>query len=193
MIRFNDYGYLDPGTYELTFDQLKKSVLVHGETWIAGWDAEWRLTLVNRLERLVPYLWDYGVEHIYVDGSFCSDKPRPRDIDCFYDFQIPDEIMEIEDEVRRHEVILDYFEIFSEQLNKKFDEPIWSIWKREFVDEKGIRQTLMWERLKVELMPNCWGIYAGDWYPGGKLRKFDEFFRYDRVGTEKGIILLKKG
>jgi hypothetical protein len=193
MIRFNDYGYLPPGNHELTFAQLKESILVHGEPWITGWDASWRLTLVNRLEQLVPYLWDYGVERVYIDGSFCSDKPRPRDIDAFYDFEMPAEIMEIDDEVRRHQVALDYFEIFSAQLNKKFDEPIWNIWERKYVDETGKRQTLMWERFKVELMPNCWGIYAGAWYQGGKLRKFDEFFRYDRFGYEKGLVLLKKG
>lgn len=193
MLRFTDYGYLPPGDHEMTFHQLENSVLIVGEPWMSGWDEEWRMELLTNLKTLVQPLWELGIEDIWIDGSFCSTKPDPRDIDGFYSLPLPDEVMEIQDDLQRRRTIIAYYSILADRLNQYFNEPIWDLWEKVIPDEYGIMQTLMWHRYRVDLFPSAWGIYAGSLYPGGRLYKFDEFFRKDRFGIEKGLIKLKRG
>jgi hypothetical protein len=50
---FDGDGLLPVGDYEVTFDELRTSVLVEGPargSWYPQWDKPWRLQLVNRLE-----------------------------------------------------------------------------------------------------------------------------------------------
>jgi len=42
---------------------------VEGQT-SEGWDAAWRLALIDRAAVLVNQLWEVGIEEIYLDGSF---------------------------------------------------------------------------------------------------------------------------
>jgi hypothetical protein len=193
MLRFTDYGYLPPGDHEMTFNELTQSVVVVGEPWISGWDEEWRLELVSNLKMLVQPLWRMGIEDIWIDGSFCSTKTDPRDVDAFFELPVMNEIMDIEDELQRRRTILAYYEVIADHLNQYFEEPVWDLFENLAPDENGELQTLMWHRYKVDLFPSSWGIYAGSFYPGGKLRKFEEFFRRDRYGIEKGLIKLVKG
>jgi hypothetical protein len=50
---FNEDGLLPPGDYEMTLDDLKVSMLVHGpdDEERPQWDSEWRMKLVENLER----------------------------------------------------------------------------------------------------------------------------------------------
>lgn len=83
---FNDHNVLPPGDYQLTFRELKESVLVHGPGTpeLEHWDVEWRLFLVERAEVLVQQLWDVGIEEVYLDGSFVEAKSHPNDIDGYF-------------------------------------------------------------------------------------------------------------
>jgi hypothetical protein len=82
---FNEHGLLPPGAYELTPDELTASRLVVGSADQSAWAPEWRGHLVANLRVLIDQLWQVGVENIYVDGSFVESKPRPNDIDGYFE------------------------------------------------------------------------------------------------------------
>ncbi|WP_423815932.1 DUF6932 family protein [Salinibacter altiplanensis] len=79
---FTDEGLLPPGDYELTFEELRKSVLVEGprpaSPWGESWDAEWRSHLSHQAETMCNQLWSVGIEDIYLDGSFTEAKTHPN-------------------------------------------------------------------------------------------------------------------
>ncbi len=82
---FDEHGLLPAGDYELTFEQIRASVLVVGPSAGAPhWDALWRARLVDNLEVMVHQLWAVGVHEIFVDGSFAEDKEHPNDIDGYF-------------------------------------------------------------------------------------------------------------
>lgn len=85
---FTDEGLLPPGDYEVTFSELRESVLVvgpEGDGWEGGsWDAEWRRRLTYQAETLCDQLWSVGVSDIFLDGSFVEAKGHPNDIDGYF-------------------------------------------------------------------------------------------------------------
>lgn len=178
MERFNEFGFLDPGIYPITFSELYQSILVRGEPYsLLPWDEHWRRQLVGHLEILANQLWTVGCTEIFIDGSFCSDKYHPNDIDGYF--------------------IADEKEFFNGNLVKKLNEldpyRCWG-WNRQRIDEWGNYELEMWHRYRVELYPHCRGTYSGICNHQGQNMKFDEFFRYDReTQMQKGIIQLKKG
>ena len=54
-MNFNEHGLLQPADYELTFDQLRESILVQGPgvDIEPQWDTDWRGHLVGQAEILV--------------------------------------------------------------------------------------------------------------------------------------------
>ena len=83
---FDAEGLLPPGDYEVTFDELRASILVSGpDDGRASWDAAWRLRLIDNLEILSQQLWQVGVHEIFADGSFAEDKDHPNDIDGYFE------------------------------------------------------------------------------------------------------------
>jgi hypothetical protein len=152
---------------------------------------ERRVKLIDNLEVLVRQLWQVGVSNIYLDGSFCSTKAEPADIDAYYDLPLPEEVLQMEDGKEKHESVLLYILALSEQLNQFNEIPIWNIWDKIHVDERGYQRTEMWMHYRCEIYPHCWGMYAAD--VNGRKVKFDEFFRKDKYGIEKGVIKLVKG
>jgi hypothetical protein len=76
---------LASGDYEVSFQDLRQSVLVAGIGNPQGhWDALWRAKLVDNLEVLTRQLWSIGIRDIYADGSFAEDKDHPNDIDGYF-------------------------------------------------------------------------------------------------------------
>jgi hypothetical protein len=69
---FNSKGLLEPGTYEASFSDLRRSILVFGTGESKTWDQSWRNELVNRAEILVNQLWSVGIEDIFLDGFQCG-------------------------------------------------------------------------------------------------------------------------
>ena len=80
-------GVLPPGDYPMTFDDIRRSILVRGPVVFRAptWDSTWRGHLVDNLEVLVNQLWVAGVENIYIDGSFVEEKDHPNDIDGYFE------------------------------------------------------------------------------------------------------------
>ena len=84
---FQPNGLLPPGDYEVSFDELRQSVLVSGPLESAeqsAWDSEWRKRLVENLEVLTRQLWQVGIREVFADGSFVEDKDHPNDIDGYF-------------------------------------------------------------------------------------------------------------
>ena len=83
---FDADGLLPPGDYEVTFDELRASILVTGpNNGKNSWDVAWRLHLIGNLETLTRQLWQIGISQIFADGSFAEDKDHPNDIDGYFD------------------------------------------------------------------------------------------------------------
>jgi len=73
-MKFNDNGVLDPG--------------IHKMTWKEFYDffsfSKRRIELLEGLEKVVAILRKIKATHIYIDGSFVTNKPEPGDWDaCF--------------------------------------------------------------------------------------------------------------
>ncbi len=81
---FGPDGLLPPGDHEMSFDELRRSILVTGpagQSACPTWDAAWRRQLVDNLEQLTRQLWQVGIREVYADGSFAEDKDHPNDVD----------------------------------------------------------------------------------------------------------------
>lgn len=82
---FTADGFLAPGDYPLTLDELAGSMLVTGPaSHSATWDAGWRAELVEKLRVLAEQLWQVGVTELFIDGSFVENKDHPNDIDGYF-------------------------------------------------------------------------------------------------------------
>ena len=73
---FGPDGLLPPGDHAVSFDDLRRSILVHGRPGDTSasktWDAAWRMILVDNLEVLTRQLWQVGIDEVYADGSFAA-------------------------------------------------------------------------------------------------------------------------
>jgi hypothetical protein len=67
-------GALPPGDHRATLDEIRRRL---GFTPRRRW-------LLKGLRAAVEAFWAAGIEEIYVDGSFCTDKPDPGDIDGYW-------------------------------------------------------------------------------------------------------------
>lgn len=172
---FNEYGLLNPGEYELTIQQLKKSLLVKGPQYIP-WDSEWREHLVTNLEEMVGQLWQVGITKIFIDGSFVEDKAHPNDIDGYFECSAKD----LED------IVL--------ELNLIEPDKIWT-WdhrsrKPYRMYEK--KQLPMWHKYRVELFPH-FGQFCGITDEYGYEQQFPAAFRKTRDDfRQKGIVKIVK-
>jgi len=90
-MNFDKKGLLPPGDYELTFEEIRQSVLVKGpeNRDELRWDSSWRLYLVDNAEILSRQLRDVGIQNIFLDGSFVELKPHPNDIDGYFEVDLP--------------------------------------------------------------------------------------------------------
>ncbi len=81
---FTADGVLPEGTFPLTLDEIRESILVRGPgADYPQWDSDWRKRLVDNLEILVRELWEVSVTEIFIDGSFLEDKDHPNDVDGY--------------------------------------------------------------------------------------------------------------
>jgi hypothetical protein len=69
-----DTGALPPGDHQATLDEIRRRL---GFTPRRRW-------LLKGLRAAVRAFWAAGIEEIYVDGSFCTEKPDPGDIDGYW-------------------------------------------------------------------------------------------------------------
>lgn len=67
-------GALPPGDQRATLDEMGQRL---GFTPRRRW-------LLKGLRAAVNSFWAAGIEEIYIDGSFCTEKPDPGDIDGYW-------------------------------------------------------------------------------------------------------------
>jgi hypothetical protein len=182
---FDQEGLLPPGDYELSFDELRQSIMVLGpkdSVTYPSWDRPWREYLVNNLEVLTKQLWQVGVREIFADGSFAEDKEHPNDIDGYF--------------------VCDFMELATGELQRKLNllDPS-KIWTWEPSSRKPYRgypkkQLPMWHRYRVELYPHVPGLGKGSGIldiHGHELEFPSAFRQCRRNGTVRGIVKIKYG
>tara|TARA_B100001245_G_scaffold232877_1_gene215780 strand:- start:400 stop:948 length:549 start_codon:yes stop_codon:yes gene_type:complete len=177
MLSFTKEGYLPPGDYEMTAEDIESSILVvHPQR--DTWDEEWRRQLLENLMCLVRELWQVGITEIYIDGSFVEEKDHPNDIDGYFEV----------------EAKYFYTKSLERDLNKLNPDKIWT-WARSVkTPGLGKRVLPMWEKYRVELFPDFAGSRTGLQDRHGRDIGFPEAFRRCRKGrVKKGIIKLVKG
>jgi hypothetical protein len=182
---FEADGLLPPGDYEVSFDELRQSVLVLGPgdpKDYPSWDGVWRERLVSNLETLTRQLWQVGIKEIYADGSFAEDKDHPNDIDGYFVCDLP--------RLASGEL--------TRQLNLLDPDKVWT-W--DPVSRKPYRgypkkQLPMWHRYRVELYPHVPGLGqgVGIFDKFGHELEFPAAFRQSRRdGKPRGIVKVKYG
>ena len=172
---FDRRGLLPPGDYAATFEQLRKSVLVHG-TADHPVDAGWRGHLVDQAEKVVRQLWALGISEVYLDGSFVESKEHPNDIDGYFHVDV------------RRLASGD----FERQLNALDPHKVWT-WDhaaRRQYHNYSKKQLPMWHQYRVELYPHYPGLVAMSDRHGNPLQ-FPAAFRLQRdTDQPKGIVRL---
>jgi len=182
---FEPDGLLPPADYEVSFDELRRSVLLLGPDYPkenTSWDVAWRRELVSNLETLARQLWQVGVHEIFADGSFAEDKDHPNDIDGYFVCEL---IQLKTGELARHLNLLDPFKIWT-----------WDPASRKPYRGYAKKQLPMWHRYRVELYPHVPGLGSGsgirDKY--GHELEFPSAFRQSRRdGKPRGIVKIKYG
>jgi hypothetical protein len=177
---FTSDGVLPAGDYPLTLEELRTSPLVTGEGVASPtWDAAWRGQLVDNLAVLVGQLWQAGVDHIFVDGSFVEEKDHPNDIDGYFEC---DAHFFASGQLERALNALDPFKVWT-----------WSPASRRFDPNSAKRQLPMWHQYHVELYPHFPGLLSGIRDQFGNELPFPSAFRLSRRAyLPKGIVQIVK-
>jgi hypothetical protein len=103
-----------------------------------------------------------------VDGSFCSRKDHPGDIDGYF--------------------VTDWPEWLSQSSQLASIDPAWNLNARR-PDAHGKPKQLLWHKYKVELFPVFRRPFAALTSTGGSPPvTIDQFFRRSRDGHERGLI-----
>jgi len=180
---FDADGLLPPGDYEVTFDELRASILVTGPNdGRSSWDVAWRLHLIDNLETLTRQLWQVGISQIFADGSFAEDKDHPNDIDGYFDCSL--DLIRTGDLTRQLNRI-DVFKVWT-----------WDPATRRPYHGYPKKQLPMWHRYRVELYPHIPGLGIGSGIRDkfGNELEFPSAFRQSRRdGKPRGIVKIKYG
>jgi hypothetical protein len=178
-------GLLPPGDYEVSFEELRQSVLVLGPgepKECPCWDGPWRERLVNNLEILTRQLWQVGVKEVFVDGSFAEDKDHPNDIDGYF---VCDLAPLSSGDLSRSLNLLDPYKVWT-----------WDPTSRTPYQGYPKKQLPMWHKYRVELYPHVpgLGIGCGIVDKHGHELEFPSAFRQSRRdGRPRGIVKLRYG
>ena len=174
-MEFNVAGLLPAQDFDLTFDELRDSILIRGKG-DDPWDNGWRCLLVNNLEIMVKQLWTVGINDIFIDGSFVEDKAHPNDIDGYFVCDL------------QHFVSGD----LQLELNALDPYKIWTWESKSRKEYKGYtkKQLPMWHTYRVELYPHFNQPYTtGIKDEHGNDQQFPAAFRKTRdTYLPKGII-----
>jgi hypothetical protein len=171
---FTPDGVLPAGDFELSLDELRASLLVHGPGTSSTWDTPWRARLVDNLAVLVAQLRQIGITEIFVDGSFVEDKDHPNDIDGYF--------------------VCDMRRLISGRLERELNslDPLktwtWDPRRRRPYRGDPKKQLPMWHAYRVELYPH-FGQLSGIRDNFGNELEFPSAFRLSRRnGQPRGIV-----
>jgi hypothetical protein len=135
-------GRLPPGIHRATLQGLRNRL---------GWGRK-RKELLDGLERALRIMESCGVERVYIDGGFVTDKPRPKDIDVCYD-------------APEHADFAAMYPIYPTNSHTR------SITINDFGAE----------------------FFPSDMVEGASGQPFLDFFRTDKAGRPRGVILIELG
>jgi hypothetical protein len=182
---FDSEGLLPPGDYDVSFEELRQSMLVKGQEGdrrSPSWDSVWRELLVGNLEILTRQLWRVGISEVFVDGSFAEDKDHPNDIDGYFVCRLEDLIT---GDLERKLNLLDPSKVWT-----------WDPSARRPYRGYPKKQLPMWHEYRVELYPHVPGLGIGsgilDRY-GFELEFPSAFRQCRRNGKPRGIVKINYG
>jgi len=181
IIKSFEDGVLPAGDYELTFEQIRSSILVNGcgDADQASWDRDWRSKLVSNLEIMVKQLWQVGIKNIFIDGSFVEDKDHPNDIDGYFECDMR---LLASGNLQKELNLLDENKIWT-----------WDPHSRKSYPGYPKKQLPMWHKYRVEMYPHVAGHSSGIRDRFGNELEFPAAFRLSRRDDKpKGIIKIKK-
>jgi hypothetical protein len=177
-IHFNEHGLLPPGDYDMTFAELRESLLVHGDGGDPNWDIAWRLHLVSQCEEMVNQLWQIGITEIFLDGSFVEAKARPNDIDGYF--------------------VCDLLDLATGRLERELNalDP-YKIWTWDPASRRAYRgyskkQLPMWHQYRVELYPHVGQNFGAQDQQGNELQFPSAFRQHRATGEAKGIVKINR-
>ena len=174
---FTPDGVLDVGTFDATLAQVRASILVVGppNAQDIQWDAPHRGRLVDKAAILIEQLRQVGITEIFLDGSFAEAKPRPNDIDGY--FECPLELL-ASGELQARLNALDQYKVWT-----------WDPSARRPGPGSTKKQLPMWHRYRVEFYPHVPGLLSGIKDNAGNQLQFPAAFRRQRgSGVRKGIV-----
>lgn len=169
---FDSRGLLPAGVYAATLSELRASLLVEGPpNRSAAWDSRWRLHLVDQLESLVGDLWSVGIDRVFIDGSFVTEKPHPGDIDGYFVTSFPSYVVQ------------------STKLRNR--RPAWDLSLRK-PDAQGKLKPLMWHDHRIEVFPVFDPPFRHYSARGTASTYIDRFFQQTRASEPKGVVQILK-
>ena len=177
---FNSHGFLDPGTYEVTMEEIRNSLLLRGDGSSRTWDQDWRSHLLERAGVLIEQLRQMGVADIFLDGSFVEDKDHPNDIDGYFDPHLS----------MMNKADMESFEKLISDLNDLDPHKVWTWQSSSRKPYRGYpkKQLPMWHFYRVEFYPHL-GQGTGIKDQQGHDLRFPSAFRQSRNGFKsKGIV-----
>ena len=175
---FTQDGFLPPGDYEATLDEIRASILVVGDDASRSetWDAKWRMQLVARMELLAQELWQVGITEIFIDGSFAEAKDHPNDIDGYFECE---RMPFLNGEIERELNLLNPHKVWT-----------WDPSTRRPYRGYPKDQLPMWHHYRVEFWPH-YGATSGIRDEHGNDLTFPAAFRKSRTNhTPRGIVKL---
>ncbi len=182
---FEPDGLLPAGDYEVSFEELRQSILVVGPSGAAmspTWDFEWRAKLVDNLEILARQLWQVEITEVFADGSFAEDKDHPNDIDGYFVCSLD---LLASGELTRQLNLLDPYKVWT-----------WDPASRRPYRGYPKWQLPMWHKYRVELYPHVPGLGFGSGIRDrhGNELEFPSAFRQSRRdGKPRGIVKIRYG
>jgi hypothetical protein len=176
---FDKHGILPPKDYEVTFPQLRESLLVVGpDNKFKTWDMGWRSRLADNLEILVRQLWKVGIENIFINGSFVEDKEHPNDIDGYFECDL---VEFASGRLERELNLLDPHKVWT-----------WDPASRRIDPNSGKKQLPMWHIYRIEFYPH-YNQISGITDKFGNELMFPAAFRQSRREyRQKGIVKIKR-
>lgn len=123
---------------------------------------------------MVVQLWQIGLDHIFIDGSFVENKDHPNDIDGYFECDVR---MFVSGELERQLNALDPLKVWT-----------WNAHYRRHDPDSAKAQLPMWHACRVELYPH-YNQISGIKDRYGNDLQFPAAFRKSRSGDlPKGIV-----
>ncbi|NMC28380.1 MAG: hypothetical protein GYA42_09600 [Syntrophomonadaceae bacterium] len=83
MLKFAKSGLLPPGDHAISLEELE-NFIGRGPGGGQSWDTSWRLQLLQEFKKRYQQLQAVGINEVYIDGSYATDKFHPNDMDVYF-------------------------------------------------------------------------------------------------------------